>query len=81
MDFIGVEGSYQNVVPAQIQYLRPQALVGEPGRHDQPGWFRQSADFIEQQLPVSVLKITLANDHRHRLGLGLPYTLPPMSPR
>ena len=75
MDLIGVKGSYQHVVPAQIQHLRPQALVGEPGGDDQPGWFRQPADFIQQQLPVSVLKITLANDHRHRLGLGLAYTL------
>src|SRR4030095_7633137 len=75
MDLIGVKRSYQHVVTAEIQHLRPQTLVGEPGRDDQSRWLRQPAYLIQQQPPVSVLKITLANDHRHRLRLGLAYPL------
>jgi hypothetical protein len=54
MDFIGVEGSCQQVISAQIQHLGPEALIGEPGRDDESRRVRQRPNLVEQKLPVSI---------------------------
>ena len=74
-DFIQIEGCRQDVVSAQIQHLGPEFLVGEPGCDDDSRRVRQFPDFVEQELPVSIRLVPLANHDSHGLRHGLPQAL------
>jgi hypothetical protein len=59
------EGLGDQVKASEVQHLGPQAIVRQPGSHDQQRQMRRGGDAIKQVQPASVGQFGFAENYRH----------------